>query len=62
MKSQCYITDNIHKSFLNRVISNQNSIVTTIFQLIRHQTEFRLILNQSEKGIYNSNLVEISQI
>ena len=41
------------KNFLNIVESSQNQIVLTIFRLIWHQTDVRLVPNQSENGKYN---------
>ena len=40
--------------FMNLVKSNQISIINTLFQLIWHQTEFSMVLNQLEKCNYNS--------
>ena len=45
------------KSFLYLVISNQILILIIFFRLIRHQTDFRLLQNQSETCIYNRNSV-----
>ena len=41
------------KSFRNLIKSNRNQIVFTIFRLIRHQTDVRLVSNLSENGNYN---------
>ena len=41
------------KSFRNLVNANRNQIVITIFHLIKNQTEFRLVPNESENGKYN---------
>ena len=38
------------KSFRNRIESNRNQIVFTIFRLIWNQTDVRLVPNQSENG------------
>ena len=50
------------KYFWNLVIPNQIWKVITLFWLILHQTEFRLVSNQSEKCINNPNMVPINQI
>ena len=41
------------KSFRNLIKSTRNQIVYTIFQLLWNRTDFRLIPNQLENGIYN---------
>ena len=51
-----------HKHFLNLVTSNQICIVVTLFSRISHQTEFRLMLNQSEKCNCNQDFVQINKI
>ena len=45
------------RSFLNLVKSNEIWIVITLFQWIKRQTEFNLVLNLSETCNYNLNLV-----
>ena len=52
----------IHKKnyILNLVNSNQIWIVNKLLRLIYHQTEFRLVLNKSEKCNYDPNLVWIN--
>ena len=44
------------KSFLSFVKSNRIQIVTTIFQLIWYQTEFRWVLNRLEKCNYSPQI------
>ena len=41
------------ESFPNLIESNRNQIVFTIFRLIWHQTDVRLVPNQPENGKYN---------
>jgi len=41
------------KSSLNIVKSTQISIEKTVFKFIQHQTECRLVTNESEKRNYN---------
>ena len=50
------------KSFRNLVNPNHILIVITLFRWIQHQSEFRLVLNLSEKCNYNPNLGCINKI
>ena len=50
------------KYFLNRVKSNQNQIVFTIFPLIWNQTELYLVPNQSENVNYNLIMIWFNNI
>ena len=55
---------NVHteKSFRNLIKSNRNQIVFTIFRLIWHQKDVRLVPNQSENGEYNRISVSFNMI
>ena len=57
MQVKRVLTSHTEKSFLNHVKSNQICIVITFLRSIWHQTEFRLVLNQSEKCNHNTHLV-----
>ena len=50
------------KSFRNRIKSNRNHIVFSIFRLIWNQMDVRLVRNQSENSEYNLTLVQLSMI
>ena len=56
--------DGLHleKYFLNLVESALIWIVLNLFRLIWHWAEIRLVVNQSEKGNYNPNLVWFDKI
>ena len=47
---------------MNLVNSDQSRIVITLFRQIQHHSEFRLLLNLSEKCDYNRNFVWINKI
>ena len=51
--------ENLHteKSIVNLVNLNQIRIAITLIQFIQHQTNFRLVLNQSGECNQNPNLV-----
>ena len=58
LNSERFIIFNIvDKSFLHFVKSHQIWILITLFRLIWHQTEFRLVLNESEKCYHDLNWV-----
>ena len=49
------------KSWRNRLNPNQSRIIIALFRQIQHQSKFRLVLNLSENGNYNQNLVWINK-
>ena len=56
------ISTNTEFFFQNLVNPYKIWIVITIFKYIEHQTEFHLVLNLSQNGNYNQNLVWINKI
>ena len=48
---------NTENSISNHVKSNQIRIVIALIRQIKHQTEFRLVLNLQEECNHNTNLI-----
>ena len=62
MKKITFLPIHTENSISNLIKSHQIFIVIALLWLIRHQTEIRLRLNQSEMGKRNSNSVWFIQI